>query len=262
MSTREERQRPHGHHALLLEIAAMLTERERPAWELIEAAAERLSAHFGDTFIVSLLSDDGRFLHPLGLADPDPEVGAVLDSLAGMRWPADRGFSRHVLDSLTSVLLAETSPEVVVVGRPELAPYAERFGISSGVLAPMRFHGAAVGHVAGLRRRAGDPYTDADAALVQSVADWLALAVQCSGPQAPATAAAASRPEERTAGLTAREREILVLIALGHTNREVAEQLVLSVRTVEWHRARIQWKLGVTGRAALAAAARSQGLLE
>jgi two-component system response regulator NreC len=61
--------------------------------------------------------------------------------------------------------------------------------------------------------------------------------------------------------LSGREREILALLGLGHTNREIAEQLALSVRTVEWHRARIQAKLGVTGRAALAQVARTHGLL-
>ena len=44
--------------------------------------------------------------------------------------------------------------------------------------------------------------------------------------------------------LTEREVEVLRLIALGHTNTEIAEQLFLSVRTVESHRAHIQQKLG------------------
>ena len=61
--------------------------------------------------------------------------------------------------------------------------------------------------------------------------------------------------------LSLREREILALLALGHTNREIAEQVRLSVRTVEWHRARIQAKLRVTGRAALAQVARTHGLV-
>jgi two-component system, NarL family, nitrate/nitrite response regulator NarL len=65
---------------------------------------------------------------------------------------------------------------------------------------------------------------------------------------------------ERVA-LSAREREVLALLALGHTNREIAEQVHLSVRTVEWHRARIQSKLHVTGRAALAQVARTYGLV-
>jgi two-component system response regulator NreC len=51
--------------------------------------------------------------------------------------------------------------------------------------------------------------------------------------------------------LTEREVDILRLIALGHTNTEIAEQLFLSVRTVESHRARVQQKTGLTTRAEL-----------
>jgi DNA-binding CsgD family transcriptional regulator len=51
--------------------------------------------------------------------------------------------------------------------------------------------------------------------------------------------------------LTEREKDVLGLIALGHTNREAAAELFLSVRTVESHRARIQQKLGISGRAEL-----------
>lgn len=52
--------------------------------------------------------------------------------------------------------------------------------------------------------------------------------------------------------LTAREREIVMLAATGHTNRQIAEQLVVSVRTVEGHLYRACGKLGVRGRAELA----------
>jgi two-component system response regulator NreC len=51
--------------------------------------------------------------------------------------------------------------------------------------------------------------------------------------------------------LTAREREVLSLIALGHTSVEVAEELGLSPRTIETHRARIHRKLGLTKRSEL-----------
>jgi two-component system response regulator NreC len=44
---------------------------------------------------------------------------------------------------------------------------------------------------------------------------------------------------------------VLRLIALGHTNSEIASQLYLSVRTVETHRAHIQQKLGMSSRAEL-----------
>ena len=62
--------------------------------------------------------------------------------------------------------------------------------------------------------------------------------------------------------LTEREFDVLRLVALGHTNAEMSEQLYLSVRTVESYRAHIQQKTGRTTRAELVAYAREQGLLD
>ena len=61
--------------------------------------------------------------------------------------------------------------------------------------------------------------------------------------------------------LSERELEILRLIALGHTNTEIAAQLYLSVRTVETHRAHIQQKLRRTSRAELVRYALDHGLI-
>ena len=54
---------------------------------------------------------------------------------------------------------------------------------------------------------------------------------------------------------------MLRLIALGHTNSEIAARLYLSVRTVESHRAHIQQKTGATTRAALVAYAREHEVI-
>jgi two-component system response regulator NreC len=62
-------------------------------------------------------------------------------------------------------------------------------------------------------------------------------------------------------GLSERETDVLRLIALGHTNAEVAEKLFLSVRTVESHRAHIQQKLQRTTRSELVRYAIDRGLL-
>jgi two-component system, NarL family, response regulator NreC len=62
--------------------------------------------------------------------------------------------------------------------------------------------------------------------------------------------------------LSDREREVLRLLALGHTNQEIAKELYLSVRTVETHRAHIMQKLRITTRAELVRYALEQGLLE
>ena len=62
--------------------------------------------------------------------------------------------------------------------------------------------------------------------------------------------------------LTEREVDVLRLIALGHTNGEIADQLYLSVRTVETHRAHIQRKLDISTRAELVRYALDHELLE
>jgi len=61
--------------------------------------------------------------------------------------------------------------------------------------------------------------------------------------------------------LSRREVDVLRLLALGHTNAEIAEQLSLSVRTVETHRAHIQQKLRISSRAGLVGYAIERGLI-
>jgi two-component system response regulator NreC len=61
--------------------------------------------------------------------------------------------------------------------------------------------------------------------------------------------------------LTPREREVLRLIALGHTNTEIATMLYVSVRTVENHRAGVMRKLGLRSRAELVRHAAEAGLI-
>jgi DNA-binding NarL/FixJ family response regulator len=62
--------------------------------------------------------------------------------------------------------------------------------------------------------------------------------------------------------LSEREREVLRLLALGHTNQEIAKGLFISVRTAETHRAHIMRKLGLASRAELVRYAMDQSLLD
>jgi two-component system response regulator NreC len=62
--------------------------------------------------------------------------------------------------------------------------------------------------------------------------------------------------------LSPREQQVLRLIALGHTNQQVAGLLHLSVKTVETYKSRLMAKLDLTGRAALVRYALQRGLLE
>lgn len=62
--------------------------------------------------------------------------------------------------------------------------------------------------------------------------------------------------------LSERESEVLRLLALGHTNQEIAKQLYISVRTAETHRAHIMQKLRLSSRAELVRYALAEGLLD
>jgi two-component system response regulator NreC len=100
----------------------------------------------------------------------------------------------------------------------------------------------------------------ADAELVQAVR-LAAIGKTYLNPELGARLAAElpgsqGRPDE----LSPREVDVLRLIALGHTNREIAAELYLSVRTIESHRAHIQQKTGCATRAELVAYAREHRL--
>jgi two-component system response regulator NreC len=83
-----------------------------------------------------------------------------------------------------------------------------------------------------------------------------ALGARMVAADAQARAAAEADP------LSDREREVLRLLALGHTNQEIAKMLYISVRTAETHRAHIMQKLRLSTRAELVRYALSHGLLE
>jgi DNA-binding NarL/FixJ family response regulator len=62
--------------------------------------------------------------------------------------------------------------------------------------------------------------------------------------------------------LSEREHEVLRLLALGHTNQEIAKELFISVRTAETHRSHIMQKLRLASRAELVRYAIGEGLLD
>ena len=203
-----------------------------PAESLANVGAERISRDRRDTCIVSLL------------AGPLPRAGRDLR-------PAPGGASR-----LLAPLLHQRSP---AGQRHELSAYVERFGLGAEFMAPMRARGRVLGQVVVLRRgdgpavHAGRAAPDPGGRGRDRPRPRRAARALPTAPRRPGRARGRqAQPPRARDPRPARAR---------HTNREIAERVHLSVRTVEWHRARIQSKLHVTGRAALAQIARRYGLV-
>jgi two-component system response regulator NreC len=147
--------------------------------------------------------------------------------------------------SLTAIprILAASPRTSVVVLTMESEPHFAREAFRAGAL----------GFVL---KEAAD--TELVAAVRAAVAGMRYLNPQLGG----LIASAPETPPGPPDNLTEREVEVLRLVALGHTNAEISQQLYLSVRTVESHRAHIQEKSGRSTRAELVAYARENGLLE
>lgn len=133
------------------------------------------------------------------------------------------------LDSIEEILAESPGLAIVVLTMQDEPAYARR-ALAAGAL----------GYV--LKEAA-------DAELVQAIRA-AAVGQSYLNPRLGARVAAAPPPGPPD-GLTEREVEVLRMIALGHTNAQIASALYLSVRTVESHRAHIQQKLRLSDRAEL-----------
>ena len=102
----------------------------------------------------------------------------------------------------------------------------------------------------------------ADAELVEAVRRAAAGDTYLNPSLGARLAAAPPESSRWPDGLSEREVEVLRLIALGHTNAEIGQQLFLSVRTVETHRAHVQQKLNRSSRAELVRYALDNRLLD
>jgi two-component system, NarL family, response regulator NreC len=136
---------------------------------------------------------------------------------------------RSTLEAIPEIRQQAPSVRIVVLTMQDEPAYA-REALSAGVLGYVLKEAADSELVEAIRRAAaGDTYLN---------------------PRLGARVAAAPPPGPPD-GLSEREVEVLRMIALGHTNAEIGEQLYLSVRTVETHRAHIQQKLRLGSRAEL-----------
>jgi DNA-binding NarL/FixJ family response regulator len=123
------------------------------------------------------------------------------------------------------------------------APALDRVAVAFEQIGAILYAAEAAAAAAGQHRQAGRT-----GSALTSAAHARRLIVHCEGARTPAIAAL-----DTSLPLTARELEIATLAALGHTNRNIAERLVVSVRTVDNHLHNTYAKLGITRRSQLAA---------
>jgi DNA-binding NarL/FixJ family response regulator len=146
---------------------------------------------------------------------------------------------------ITADVLKEAPKAKVLVLSMEDDPSYVREAFSAGASGYVLKEAADSELVTALRQvAAGEPYVHP------------ALGARMAAAEAEAAAQADADP------LSEREREVLRLLALGHTNQEIAKMLFISVRTAETHRAHIMQKLRLTTRAELVRYALAHGLLE
>lgn len=208
----------------------------------------------GNTIRVVIADDHSvvrRGLRQLLQAEGDFEVVAEAGDIAGARRYV-RGHHPDVLvldlnmpegsslDVVPDIRAESPETQIVVLTMQDEPAYARR-ALGAGALGYVLKDAADEELVEAVRRAAvGDPYLN---------------------PRLGARVAAEPAPGLPD-GLTEREVEVLRMVALGHTNHEIAEQLFLSVRTVETHRAHIQQKLRLGSRAELVRYALEHHMLE
>jgi two-component system response regulator DctR len=188
------------------------------------------------------------------LVDDEDAVREALAFLLGSRGLVVRCFNSA--PALLAHLDAEPTPLGVFLLDVRMEPISgtrlHEALIERGLKNPVLFltgHGDIPMVVAALKRGAFDflekPYSDNT--LVDRVEQALAVAaaMQLEGAQSAERAA-------RLASLTEREREVMLRVAAGKLNKVIADELCVSVRTVEVHRARVFAKLGLRSAAELA----------
>jgi DNA-binding NarL/FixJ family response regulator len=187
----------------------------------------------------------------LPAGDGDLEVRAVdgeaSAELFGFRLPLrgsktgrvfERGRSERV-DSLIDDVEVNQTPSRLMSAR-------------AGLFVPLLAGEKPIGMIVAINKQGSDAFAESDLHLAENFAARVAVAVRLatSGEADADSVGVAGAVEAESAGLTAREVEVLRLVAYGMSDALIAERLVVSLRTVHSHLRAIYRKLGVSSRSA------------
>jgi two-component system response regulator NreC len=195
----------------------------------------------------ALLESVSDFEIAAEVSSPDELVSAVPTAAADVILMDCCIHRRLALTEAWNALLAQPGPAMVVLGMCHDEPCVQRL-LRTGVRGYVLKTSSDTELIQAIQRvHGGDWYIDS------SLSQFVTL---------PPAEERERAPQKAFAGLTDRELEVCRLLAYGYTNLEIAEQLSVSGRTVEAHRARIMSKLKFRNRADLVRFALHHGLLQ
>jgi len=221
-----------------------------------EALLARVESHRFHALLVGLLALDrgdaetaldaaARFLRRVGEADRFERVAGLDLMVRAAVASGDKASAREAAEEIAGI--AAACPNAPLRAAALLAEGRVAAAAGEATACPLLEDAADLFEAAGARYDA--PLARLELASVLRVAGR-------DGPAAKAEARArkqledlgARMPEARAGGLSAREAEVLRLVARGLSNDDIARELVLSVRTVERHVANLYAKIGASGR--------------
>jgi DNA-binding NarL/FixJ family response regulator len=227
------------------------------AWERVQAGLERLGDAADGLAAPELYATGGRVTS--ALRDPGERGSRLLDGLD--RLLAQQPYRLPEADAYRAQLEAELAPE------PDWAAVAERWSVLAMPRheAYARLREAEIAMVGRDREAAASALARAQALVGELGAVSLGAEIDALARSARLTPTPKAKPiaraEESPFGLSARELDVLSLLAEGLTNRQIAERLFISSRTAGVHVAHILQKMSVRNRVEAASTAQRLGLV-
>ncbi len=175
----EETRRHASNAEARAEISRALSEAGHEVAAVLDLTVRRVADLMGDACIVSLLSDDGRWLQLAALHHPHPDVSAALRAIFGSTpHPAVGAPFDRVVQAGQRLVLAEVpEPMIRALARPEHQHILDRFRLRSLLAVPMREQGRVLGMLAIASERPMQRLAQADQAFLQDLADRAAIAM-------------------------------------------------------------------------------------
>jgi len=207
---------------------------------LLQGVAERLRELLNaSTLFVALPTIDGDL--EIRAAD-----GKAAAELVGFRLPRRGSKTGRVFDRGRSERVDMVIEDVEVY-----QPASRQMNARAGLFVPLLAGEEAIGMIVAMNKLGGgDTFSEADLHLAETFAARVAVAVRLATPGGGAPADADEGSDAERARLTAREIEVLRLVAYGMSDAQIAERLVVSLRTVHSHLRSIYRKLEVGSRSA------------